>query len=487
MPKKIDTKVEEQLISDMVGMSGDPLAWVYYSFEWGKGELDGQEPEQWQIEILKDIRDGLKTPNEAIREAVASGHGIGKSALVAWIILWALSTFPDTRGVVTANTDTQLRTKTWAELAVWYRRMICKHWFTLTATAIYSIDSEHEKTWRFDAIPWSKTNTEAFAGLHNKGKRIVLIFDEASAVDDKIWEVAEGALTDEGTEIIWCVFGNPTRNSGRFRECFHKYRHRWKTKQIDSRTVKISNKKLFEEWISDYGEDSDFVKVRVRGIFPSGTINQLIPRELAEKAAQRKYSNHDIFYAPVILGMDVAWEGDDSSAIYKRQGMVSWKKGKWHGADSQTLGGLANQFIIQDKADALFIDIGWGSGVVDYLRRVGQDPIPINFGGKAISPEYANKRTEMWCELKKWLEDGGAIPNEPHLIDDLCSPEIYFQPNGKKILESKKDMKTRGLASPDDGDALALTFAMPVSKKSATSEYGVDTTEQVKTEYDVLA
>ena len=122
--------------------------------------------------------------------AIAAGNGPGKSALVAWIILWAMSTFEDTRGVITANTDTQLRTKTWAELAKWHRICLCKHWFHLTATAIYAKDKEHERTWRIDQVPWSLENVEAFAGLHNKGKRILLVFDEASAIPNKIWETA---------------------------------------------------------------------------------------------------------------------------------------------------------------------------------------------------------------------------------------------------------------------------------------------------------
>lgn len=125
--------------------------------------------------------------------------------------------------------------------------------------------SSHDKRWRADAIPWSEHNTEAFAGLHNERKRIIVVFDEASNIADLVWEVAEGALTDEDTEIIWVAFGNPTRNTGRFRECFRKYKHRWKCAQIDSRTVEGTNKQQLQKWVDDYGEDSDFVKVRVRG------------------------------------------------------------------------------------------------------------------------------------------------------------------------------------------------------------------------------
>jgi hypothetical protein len=255
-------EIELEIVRDVSRFARDPLGFVLYAFPWGKGELSGKAIEDWQRDTLEAIGRGLLTPNEAIRMATASGHGIGKSALVAWIILWALSTREDTRGVVTANTETQLRTKTWPELTVWHKRALNGFMFTVTATAIVSSQEAHAQTWRIDAIAWSERNTEAFAGLHNRGKRILLVFDEGSAIPDAIWQVSEGALTDADTEIVWCAFGNPTRNTGRFRECFGRWRHRWQTRQVDSRDVRISNKSQIREWIDDYGEDSDFVRVR---------------------------------------------------------------------------------------------------------------------------------------------------------------------------------------------------------------------------------
>ena len=216
-------------------------------------------------------KEGLLDPEEAIQQATASGHGIGKSALVSMIILWAFTTFPDCRGVVTANTETQLKTKTWSELGRWFNLCwFAKDHFILNATSLESRDPSRTRTWRIDMIPWSEKNTEAFAGLHNKGKRLLLIMDEASAIPDVIWETAEGALTDSNTQILWLVFGNPTRNSGRFKECFAGGKHAefWHSRQIDSRTVSITNKGRFEKWIKAYGADSDFVRVRVLGQFP---------------------------------------------------------------------------------------------------------------------------------------------------------------------------------------------------------------------------
>ena len=145
-------------------------------------------PDDWQREVLQEIGTGLATPDEAVRMAVASGHGVGKSALVAWILLWAMATHQDTRGVVTANTETQLRTKTWAELAKWLRGWEYREWFDFTSMALASRVVGHGQTWRLDLVPWSETNAEAFAGLHNQGKRTIVVFDEASAIPDVIWD-----------------------------------------------------------------------------------------------------------------------------------------------------------------------------------------------------------------------------------------------------------------------------------------------------------
>jgi hypothetical protein len=189
---------------------------------------------------------------------------------------------------VTANTDTQLRTKTWAELGKWYQLFIARQLFTLTATAIFIAgDPDRQKTWRIDQIPWSKERSEAFAGLHNQGKRIVVIFDEASAIDDLIWDVTEGALTDAKTQILWLRYGNPTKTSGRFfKNCTQGKRNTYV--RVDSRTVSFTNKKQIEAWIEEYGEDSDFVRVRVKGEFPRAGYANFISPELVGQARRRR-------------------------------------------------------------------------------------------------------------------------------------------------------------------------------------------------------
>lgn len=474
-------KAEDRLIEEVARCTRDPLRFVLLAFPWGSGELSSHEgPDTWQREVLTDIALGLKTPAQAIQEATASGHGVGKSALVAWLLLWALSTRPDTKGVVTANTEVQLRTKTWAELAKWYRLCICKHWFRFEATAIYAVDPEHEKTWRIDAIAWSERNTEAFAGLHNQGRRIIVIFDEASAIPDIIWETTEGALTDENTEIIWAVFGNPTRNTGRFRECFGRFRHRWKIRQVDSRTARLTNKTQIKQWIDDYGEDSDFVRVRVRGEFPRAGSMQFISSEMAEHAALREESG--TLLDPLIFGVDVARFGDDQSVIYFRRGRdgKSIPPIKLRGLDTMALAARVMDEANALKPDAIFVDGGGpGGGVVDRLRMMHQPVIEVQFGAKADRAQpsqegrivYANKRAEMWGLMRDWLA-GGSIPNDHDLISDLTGLEYgYVLREGLDAiqLEKKDDMKKRGLASPDIADALALTFAYPVAPSDHSS------------------
>ena len=446
----------------------DPVGFVWAAFPWGEGELEGQTPQEWQLELLEDIKNGLKDINTVIREVRASGNGIGKSALVSWLILWAISTFEDTKGVVTANTDTQLRTKTWAELAKWHRLFIGHPLFDYTATSLYSSDVRHEKTWRIDAIPWSEQNPEAFAGLHNQGRRILIIFDEASAIADVIWETVEGATTDRDTEIIWCCFGNPTRPSGRFFDCFNKFRNFWHHKQIDSRTVRISNKQQLNEWVEAWGIDSDFVKVHVLGEFPNAAANQLISRTLVDEAVKRgkQFAMEDTSdKEPVIIGCDPAWTGEDTLIVYLRKGnytKVLWEL-KSNNDDTLVAEKLA---YFQDEYGMSkgFIDQGYGTGIYSVLRSMGRNDAwqLIPFASKPMDDYYANKRAEMWCEMKKWLQDGGTLENKQELVTDLTGPEAAINRRGKLQLESKDDMKRRGLASPNYGDALALTFAQPV-------------------------
>jgi hypothetical protein len=487
---------DERLVEDIARFATDPLGFVHYAFPWSEpghelADLNG--PRVWQSAVLGELGDRLRrcyggdgwAPMQIAR---ASGHGIGKSALAGWIVLWALSTMADTRVVVTANTDTQLRTKSWPEVLKWLRLSINRSWFVPTATSIYSADQARERLWRADAIPWSETNTEAFAGLHNRGRRIVLIFDEASAIADRIWEVAEGALTDEDTEIIWLAFGNPTRNTGRFRECFGRFRHRWDCAHIDSRSVEGTNKAQLDQWVHDYGEDSDFVRVRVRGQFPHAGSMQFIAAEMVEAAMRREgdlYSYSSGAHIPLVMGVDVGRFGDDRTVIRFRRGRDARTIPpiKLRGVDTMTVAARVADEYSRHQAAAIHVDGGGvGGGVVDRLRQMRVPVTEVQFGSKAdrvvvagnngAGVLYANKRAEMWGTMRDWLPQG-VLDEDPELHADLTGVEYgYTMRDGADalILERKEDMKRRGLASPDDGDALALTFAYPVMETSLTPQ-----------------
>lgn len=497
--------LDEELTEELGRFAYDPLGFVMWAFPWGEpGELAKfSGPDEWQLAVLRDLRDGVITTEQAVRIATASGHGVGKSALVAWLVWWAYATFPGTRGVVTANTENQLKTKTWVEIAKWHRLFIAKHLFKCTATAIFSVDETTSREWRIDIVPWSKNNPEAFAGLHNKGKRIIVVFDEASTIEDIIWETTEGALTDSDTEIIWLVFGNPTKNTGRFRECFDtgRFSHRWKQHRVDSRSVRITNKEEIENWIKDYGIESDFIKVRVRGIFPANDASSFISYDAALAATERAYEDQSGL--PIILGVDVARFGDDATVIYPRQGRDARSR------PPTVLRGLSTVAVAQTVlsefyrlgASVVMIDGGGvGGGVVDQLRLSNIPVIDVQFGGKPsgtamLTPGtlYANMRAEIWGEMRAFINTVGSIPPtikglEVAFASELSAPQYALNDRQAIQLESKAMMKARGQKSPDAADALACTFAMPwnsstrLSSRQSTADYNPFSEESIYAE-----
>lgn len=466
------------LAEDIAGFRHDPLGHVLYCYPWGQEStpLAGKDgPYPWHREMLTEIGDKLRAGElvnfaDVLRFATSSGHGIGKSAMVAWIVRWALDTLVGTRVMVTANTEKQLTTKTWPELNKWHSMALTRDWWTWTATAYVSSDPEHAATWRADAITWSEHNTEAFAGAHNEGKRLVILFDEASAIGDPVWEVTEGALTDANTEILWAAFGNPTQATGRFRECFRGARHRWSVRQIDSRTVPGTNKTLLNQWVQDHGEDSDFVKVRVRGIFPAMSLKGLYSEQDVDAAFGRALRPAQYQFAPVILTCDPAWEGDDMLVIGKRQGLwFEILKEMPKNDNDIAVANILARYEDEYQADAVFIDLGYGTGIASAGKTMGRTWQLVSFAESPIDPGCLNKRAEMANLAKAWLKQGGALPGTgpgAHALrQQLLDIETVPRADGRLQLEAKKDMKARGLDSPGHFDALILSFAYPVQKK----------------------
>ena len=490
---------DEQLADDLAGFYDDPLGYVMYIFPWDtykpiqlvelkspyKERFPGCKygPDVWACEFLDDLGREIKERKfngqdavDPIMFATASGHGIGKSVEVAWLIKFIMDTRPFSKGTVTANTAEQLKTKTWAELGKWHKMSLTEHWFVYNSGrgAMNLTHKEHKEEWRCDAQTCREENSEAFAGQHAASATSFYIFDEASAVPDKIFEVREGGTTD-GEPMVF-DFGNPTRNSGRFFEnCKGRFRHRYKVRCIDSRDVSITNKKRIKQWEDDYGEDSDFFKVRVRGMFPSAGSLQFISTSSVEEAQKREVSMDK--YAPLLIGVDVARFGDNESVIYPRIGYDarSWPVKRFQGLDTVQLVGRVIETIREFRAlgincSGLFVDGGGvGGGVVDQLRSFGYDPIEVQFGSKPIDGKtYRYRSDEMWGRMREGMPKlclpatnqlGGV-----ELQADLTQREFGYTLTGNKIhLETKKDMVARGITSPDIGDALALTFAQEVA------------------------
>lgn len=456
---------ELQLAEDIARYYADPYGYVMYVFPWGEPGTDLEDqtgPDVWQREQLMRIGKAFRdNPECTIQEAIGSGHGIGKSAEVSWIVHWAMATRPKLAGWVTANTMNQLVRKTWRELSLWNTRALNSHWFEWTATRFQRVGDETE--WGIDALPWTEHNSESFAGLH--AKHVLMIMDEASGVADKIWEVSEGALTT--SRVMWFVYGNPTRNTGRFRECFGRYKHRWVTRNIDSRTCKMTNKEQIEKWKEDHGEDSDFFRVRVRGEFPHHASNQVIGSGTVHEARQLNLPESDYVFAPCHLGVDVARFGDDESVISVRQGRKHVRMEAYRGMDNMQVGAKTAQIFREMQntgvvMGAIFVDgIGVGSGVVDYLNSMGYPVIDVNVGRAAEQDKiYLNKRAEIWFRLREWLEAGADIIDDPDLADQLTNATYDMVPQKDIIqLETKKSMKARGVQSPDKAESIALTLA----------------------------
>jgi hypothetical protein len=403
---------------------------------------------------------------------VSSGHGIGKSALTAWLADWIMSTRPHAQGTVTANTSTQLETKTWAQITKWTKLCITARWFDVSTGrgSMKIVRKGHADTWFCTAQTCREENSEAFAGQHAANSTSFYINDEASAIPNAIWEVQEGGLTDG--EPMRFAFGNPTRNTGSFKDCFGKLRHRWITKQIDSRTVQITNKDHLQALIDDYGEDSDLVKVRVRGVFPSMSSRQFIGERDVDAAYGRHLRAEQYTFAPRILTVDPAWEGDDELVIALRQGLKFEVLRAIEKNDNDVqIGNLVANLEDEHHADAVFIDGGYGTGIVSVGRTLGRTWHLVWFGEKALDPGCLNKRAEMWKLMRDWLKEGGTIPEDPQLRDDILGPETVPRLDGKIQLEKKSDMKKRGLPSPNKADALALSFAYPVAMKSEKQRF----------------
>ena len=476
---------EQELMSRLwaPAIKDNPLAFVMYTFPWGQPGTPlehFQGPRKWQREVLQDIAEHIKANKSKVdfntlRESVSSGRGIGKSALVSWLTIWMLSTRIGSTTIISANSEAQLRSVTWAEITKWLATAINSHWFEVSATRLMPakwltelVERDLKKGTRYWGVEgrlWSAENPDAYAGVHNFDG-VLVIFDEASGIDDSIWAVTSGFFTENTPNRFWMAFSNPRRNTGYFYEAFNSKREFWTTKVVDARTVEGTDKQVYQQIIDEYGADSSQAHVEVYGQFPSEGDDQFISASLVDEAMKRpKYQDQS---APIVIGVDPARFGADATVIAIRQGRDIIAIQRHRGDDTMTVVGHVIEAIEEYKPALVVIDEGGlGAGIVDRLKEQRYKVKGINFGNKSTNPiMYGNKRAEMWGKMKDWLKTA-SIPLDRFLKTDLISPMMKPDSKGTIFLESKKDMKARGLASPDAADAICVTFAFPVAHREA--------------------
>ena len=450
-------------------IANDPLKFVLVMYPWGEtGVLEKQKgPRRWQVEVLRGIRDHIKkgapageAVSRVLKLVVSSGRGVGKSALVSWLSHWMLSTRLGSTTIIMANSEPQLKSRTLPEVRKWIGLARNSHWFETHALSI------RPAKWFADALAndmkidagyyyiegqlWNEENPDRIAGVHNQSG-VMLLLDEASGIPDVIWDVCNGFFTDQIENRFWMGFSNPRRNSGQFYECFHRDAPYWNTRTLDSRDVEGADLVLFQQLVDQYGDDSDTVRTEVKGQFPRTGSNQFIGLEMVQEAA-RRIPTKDPF-AEVVVGVDVARFGDDSSVIFTRVGRdaqtIPYKEFK--GVTTMEMANHVAAHIRRYKPDAVIIDGGGvGGGVVDRLRQMRFNVIEIGSGTKAYDKvKYANRRAEMWGRGRDFLHHGGCIPNDPDFHSELTATEYKFNPVGQLVMESKVEMKKRGYRSPN--------------------------------------
>jgi hypothetical protein len=467
---------------------------VMAAYPWGeKGTpLEYSEgPRKWQKEDLDELTAHILEQQAAVKagrvptmfkKGTAAGRGPGKSAYIGWACNWMMSTRLGSTIIVTANTEDQLKTKTFAEISKWTNLLINKHWFDVSVLSIQpakwfaqavkdqlKIDSAY---WYCRGQLWSAENPDAFAGAHNP-RGILVVYDEASGIPSTIFTVTSFFFTEPIVDRYWLVYSNPRRNSGGFFDLFAGHDPTWRKRHLDIRTVEGIDPKIANTLIEQYGIDSDPVRVEVIGEFPKQGNRQFIGNELVKAAQERELVPDPS--APLILGVDVARYGDDSTVFRFRRGRDARSIPPIRFAERDNMF-IANQLakvITEYNPDAVNIDGGSGQGVIDRVRELKYRVNEILFGSASSSPEWAFKRTEMWADLRDWL-GSGCIDKDARLFGDLTAPEYLPWGKGgdKTILQSKEQLRELGYRSPDDGDALALTFAVPVAWKNIHAARG---------------
>lgn len=413
--------------------------------------------EFWQEEVLKAI------PKHD-RLSIRSGHGVGKGTLIAWIVLWALLTHDDVKIPIAANSQNQLRDNNWPEIVKWHKKLpdALREQIDVQKERVF-IKVASESAFAV-ARTASKNNPEALQGL--RGTNTFYIIDEASGIDDIIFEVAQGSLSSPGAKAL--LLGNPTRASGFFYDTHHKLRGRWKTFVVNSEDVPRARGHI-EDIIAAYGKGSNRYRVRVLGEFPTADDETVIPLELMLSAQHRQIAVPNVY---PVWGLDVARYGDDSTALCKRKGNSLMEPIKeWHQKDTMQVAGLIKAEYEachpDDRPIEILVDvIGLGAGVVDRLAEQRLPVTGINVGeSPSAEDKYLRLRDELWFKGRQWFMKRDCIFDDDATVAELSGPTYDFHSNGRLVVESKKDMKKRGVRSPNRADAFLLTLAAGLERK----------------------
>jgi hypothetical protein len=417
--------------------------------------------EKWQNDVLRDLDTG------ETRISIRSGHGVGKTCVLAICILHFIYTRFPAKVAITAPSATQLFDALASEVKIWLKRLEAKlpplaGVFETTSDRIFMRDAPEAVfcTYRTSR----KENPEALQGIH--ADNVLLIADEASGVHDTVFEAAAGSMSTKGAITI--LAGNPTRATGFFYKTHTLLRKIWKHYRVSCfDSSRVDTKYIDEE--RAFGEDSNRFRIRVLGEFPKGDDDTLIARDLIESAVDRDVTPPR--NEPIYWGVDVARSlYRDASALAIRKGprLLAPVK-RWRLPDvMQVTGKIKKEWDDakeHERPTAIFVDvIGFGAGVCDRLRELDLPAVGINVGEAPASLIKACKmRDELWLKARDWfMTHMASIPKDITLIEELAAPLVAYQSNGNAKVESKDEMRARGVLegkSPDGADAFCLTFA----------------------------
>lgn len=410
-------------------------------------------PQKWQAEALRAIAN-----ND--RVAIKSGHGVGKTACLSWIVLWWLLTHYPCKAAVTANTAHQLSDVLWTEIDKW-ARSLPQGFKDLLEFKTDKISLKGATDSFAVARTSRRENPEALQGFHSEN--MLFICEEASGIPDVVFQVGEGAMSTAGAKTI--MAGNPTRSDGFFYEAFHGQREQWHCMTVSCDDGEYVSEDFLSNMADKYGADSNVYRVRVLGEFPTQSDDVLLPLHLVEESLKRDVEASPT--TPVVWGLDVARFGSDRSALAKRQGQVLIEPVKsWQNKDLMEMAGIIlaeyDATTYRLKPQAIYIDaIGIGAGLADRLRELDLPAVAISVSETASLKERFNRlRDELFWNAREWFEARDChMPDDQTLISELTAIRYKYLSNGKLKIEGKDEMKRRGQRSPDLADAFVLSFA----------------------------